>query len=183
MRRSQATLLSIVIMMMASIIIAACGPVGDPCNDYNTTIYTPNGSPVDAIYVSCELSETEIQENNWYVEINYPAATRETNSSRKYNCHSYAWHNQAPSNNHWINTPNQEDYWLDGSYYYVATGYGGFIPAGVNNGAKVRYVTDDHSAIKVSSTMFRSKWGQLSRMLHEPSYSPYDHSELEYYHR
>lgn len=182
-RKLRATFSVLTLVFIAQMILAACGPTGDPCNDYTTTIYTPNGSPVTAIYVSCELSESEIAEHNWYVESNYPWAIRETDASRKYNCHSYAWHNQAPSNNIWINTPNEDTYWLDGSYYLITTGYGGLIPSFVPNGAKVSYVMDDHSAIKVSSTHFRSKWGELPRMLHEPNYSPYDASELNYYTR
>lgn len=106
-----------------------------------------------------------------YVANTYPLATRETDASRTYNCHSYTWHSQSLPNHVWIDRPEQAKYWTDGSYTFL-TNAPGAIPFWVPDGAKVSYASDDHSAIKVSSTHFRSKWGQLPRMYHTPGYSP-----------
>ena len=170
--------LLILMGVLASLIIS-CTPTCDP--DYYTTITTPNNTSLSAIKRPCESNSSTIQQNNQYVETTYPNATRETDSSRQYNCHSYAWHNQSHSNDIWINTPNQETYWNDGSYVYVDTTYGGTNSSSAANGARVDYASDDHSAIKVSSSNFRSKWGQLPRMLHAPDYTPYNENRLDFY--
>lgn len=152
--------------------------------DYATTVYTPNGTAVPAIYTTDELTPDEINAWSNWVAMYYPLATRETNASRRYNCHSYAWHSQSTSNKIWINSPGDNIYWEDGSYVWITTTYGyGSIPSNVPDGAKVSYSWDDHSAIKVSSTKFRSKWGKLPRMKHAPHYSPYYSYSLSYYKR
>ena len=142
-------------------------------NDFTTPIYTPRGSRIDATQVTTELTSAQITANNNWVATNYPNASRETNATRKYNCHSYAWYNQSTSNNIWINTPGDDRFWQDGSY----------VPS-YNVGAanrKVSYANDDHSAITVDAIKFRSKWGQLPRMYHSYNYSPYNSSALYYY--
>ncbi|WP_328996638.1 hypothetical protein OG394_18505 [Kribbella sp. NBC_01245] len=141
--------------------------------DTSVTVRTPRGTAVPAIQMTYELSSAQITSNNNWVANNYPNATRETNSSRKYNCHSYAWHNQSTSNNIWINSPGDDKYWTDGSYRPNANvGQGG---------RKVSYRNDDHSAITVNATYFRSKWGQLPRMYHAWNYTPYNETALYYY--
>ena len=150
--------------------VPLCFAPDDAC----TIIYTPYGTAVGADLKTWELSQTEINNLNNYVAQVYPNATRETNASRKYNCHSYAWYSTSTSNNIWLNSPNEDTYWNDGSYQQVTSAV---------SGIKVSYPSSsDHSAIAVSSTQFRSKWGQLPRMLHAPSYSPYSvGTGLKYY--
>lgn len=144
-------------------------------------VYTPRGTGVVAYIDNYELSSAEIAYLNDYVARHYPLAVRETNASNRYNCHSYAWYNQAINNNIWIDSPGDDSFWQDGSYVYVASGFCDSIPSTVPIGAKVSYSSDDHSAIKASSTQLRSKWGNLPRMLHRPGYSPYSCSYLYYY--
>ncbi len=142
--------------------------------DSPTTIKTPKGTSVAATNITIELSAAEITSLNNYVATSFPLATRETNASRKYNCHSYAWHTQSTANTIWLNTPGDDAYWIDKSYRLHSTVNGQVaIPANVPNLAKVSYSNNDHSAIKVSTTKYRSKWGQAGRMLHKPGYSPY----------
>jgi hypothetical protein len=142
--------------------------------DSSTTIYTPKGSAVSATKVTSELTPAQVTAGNQYVATTYPQAVRETNATKLYNCHSYAWYSQSTSNNIWINSPGDDKYWLDKSYLLISTVNGGLsIPTTVANGSKVSYKLADHSAIKVSSTQYRSKWGSLPRMLHKPGYCPY----------
>ncbi|GAA0938911.1 hypothetical protein GCM10009554_28220 [Kribbella koreensis] len=143
--------------------------------DNNTTIYTPRGSAVAAINMTTELTSAQITSNNNYVASNYPNATRLRNSSRRYNCHSYAWYDQGTGNTKWINSPGDDKFWTDGSY----------IPnSNVGQGGrKVSYRNDDHSAITVNATVFDSKWGQLPLMRHNYNYTPYNSSALYYYSR
>lgn len=152
-------------------------------------VYTPNGTPVE-VWVWAddndppELTSWEIQAWRDWVATYYPHAWRETDATRKYNCHSYAWHDQSTSNDKWMYTPEQTKYWQDGSYVKIAEthGYVG-IPSSVPDGAKVSYDSDDHSAIKASQYYFRSKWGEGPRMKHGPNHCPYDGYDLSYYKR
>jgi len=75
------------------------------------TVYTPNGSPVSVLVRTYELTSAQINEMNNWVETHYPNATRETNASRKYNCHSYAWHSTSTSNNKRMNSPGDDTCW------------------------------------------------------------------------
>ncbi len=142
-----------------------------------TSIYTPRGSRVAATLQTYELSSAEIASMNNYVATNYPRATRLRNASRRYNCHSYAWHSQSTANSVWLNSPGDDQFWLDGSYGAVAT------PPG---GARISYVYGDHSAIYVASSnatsyQAESKWGQLPLMRHNLNYCPYNSSQLRFY--
>lgn len=78
-----------------------------------------------------------------------------------YNCHSYAWH---MSEGHlddqvWIGyeETGPDEYWNDGSYIEVPESLA----------TKVRY-TNDHSAIRVSSSLYHSKWGSWPLVAHAP---------------
>jgi hypothetical protein len=141
--------------------------------DYASSVYTPRGSAVPVIVMTYELSASQIAASNNWVATNYPQATRETNASRKYNCHSYAWHSNSTSNDKWMNNPGDNTYWNDGSYV------GSYAVGAANR--KVSYASDDHSAITIDAINFRSKWGQLPRMRHAYNYCPYNSSALYYY--
>lgn len=142
--------------------------------DYYSTVYTPNGSAVTVIVMTYELSASYVAQLNAAADAYHWTATRETNASRRYNCHSYAWYSQSTSNIRWMNTPGDDTYWLDGSYTQVS---------GMASGRRISYVYGDHSAIAISSSQARSKWGSWPRMKHSPTITPYDSSLLRYYER
>jgi hypothetical protein len=82
-----------------------------------------------------------------------------------------------------MNSPGDDRYMSDGSYRYLGWAPGTYVP-NVPNGTRVSYPSaSDHSAIKISSSGFYSKWGQLPIMFHFPNYSPYGASYLYYYYR
>lgn len=139
--------------------------------DYYSTVYTPKGSPVTVIVFTSEFTPAQIASCNSSAASTYPGATRLRDCSRRYNCHSYAWHDQSTSNGVWINSPGDDTYWQDGSY----------VSAAITGGQKVSYASDDHSAIAVSSSVYESKWGQLPLMRHAPCYTPYSCSTLNGY--
>ncbi len=68
--------------------------------DFLSYVYTPNGSAVIVTWVTDELTSSEIAANDAYVRSLYPEATLLRSSTKKYNCHSYAWHSQS-FNNHY----------------------------------------------------------------------------------
>lgn len=140
------------------------------------SVYTPNHSEVPAwlMDMTDELTPRQIARCNSAIDNGYPNAHRETNCTRMYNCHSYAWHNQSTSNRVWINTPNQKTYWQDGSY-------SPWLGPVVASGMKLDYYADDHSAIFVSGqdptsnpamSTCRSKWGDMALVLHSCNDTP-----------
>lgn len=143
--------------------------------DYSGTVTTPKGSAVPVIVTTYELSSAKITEYNRYVATRYPRAVRETNASRRYNCHSYAWYSQSTSNTRWMNSPGDDRYWTDGSYLRWHP------PLVWKSTMRMSYV-GDHSS-KWFSHGWRSKWGQLPRMKHAWDYSPYDDSTVTSYYR
>ncbi|MFV2017880.1 hypothetical protein [Micromonospora sp. LOL_023] len=144
--------------------------------DYYSTVYTPNGTPVSVITMTSELTSAQITSGNNYVATNYPSATRERNASRKYNCHSYAWYSTSSANNRWMNSPGDDQYWLDGSYTRWHPPYIWF------SNMKLSYASDDHSGIWVGTGSYvRSKWGQLPLMYHYWNYSPYSSATTNSY--
>lgn len=146
--------------------------------DYYSTVYTPRGTAVTTITMTYELTSAQIASGNSWVATNYPSATRETNSSRKYNCHSYAWYSTSTANDRWMNSPGDDQYWLDGSYTQWRIPYIYFA------NMKWNWPNGDHSGIEVNTSGYiRSKWGQLPRMYHHYSYSPYNASALYQYFR
>ncbi len=159
--------------------ITACSPEGSYTE---TTIYTPNGTAVTALKISSELSSSQIREYDAYATDNFPNTYKLRSSSTYYNCHSYSWHSQSSANSYWINSPEQEKYWDDGSYSFK-TSTSGSIPSNYSSNKifHVSYVNDDHSAIIYTSKTLASKWGAGPVMVHAPDDCPYDSSKLDYY--
>lgn len=162
-----------------------------------SSVKTPKNTSIQTFYYSNGMSSSEasmlnayfqklIKQNKWdAVKIGEP---------NFYNCHSYAWYSQSSSNKHWINqywfnpmtgkftkSANLSKYWTDGSYTCVETVTNRSIPSSVPNGSVVFYANGDHSAIKYSSTKFRSKWGFGGVYEHSPGCAPYSTSTLKYY--
>ncbi len=152
------------------------------------TILTPNDGAVNARERKDEpLSFWQRWRAKRYVRSNYPNATIIENPTGKYNCHSYAWHNQSNSNNIWIGAydityelygswhcsgENLHEYWNDGSYCQTNLTY---------SGIKVSYGTcggDDHSAIRSSNNKVISKWGKGCLVKHNIDYCPYNSDNI-----
>lgn len=150
-------------------------PVERAPEDYTTYVTTPRGTRVTVIYVTTELTTAQISSNDAWVRRTYPQATLLRSSTKKYNCHSYAWHSQSSGNTYWMNSPGDDKYWQDGSYYKV-----NYCP--ISN-AKVSYANGDHSAHIDGNGNFTSKWGPLGLVRHWVNYCPYNSSVVNYYKR
>lgn len=153
-----------------------------PACDTNTSrqvnIYTPRGTKFPACQVFSEISDSLKVQNDAWVKRFYPQATLLRGSTRRYNCHSFAWHSQYVYSDIWMNNPGDDVYWLDGSYVNKV-----FQNSAIPDFA-VSYRSDDHSARTVSKTdknNLISKWGQLGLVKHGKSYCPYNSSNLVYY--
>lgn len=148
----------------------------------STVVYTLKGSKVPALQMGPLDEMADVRQCDIEFIIGFPDATWEAGCTRMYNCHSYAWHDQSTSNTIWIESPNQKEYWLDGSYIQWL--------GPVTSGMKLDYSADDHSAIFVSGSnpfispdksICRAKWGQGPRMLSTCKYAPYNSTAIRVY--
>ena len=141
------------------------------------TIQTPNGSYVtDSYYISgvAEYNTYYLPSLTQYISSTYNGAEVIDVPSEKYNCHAYAWHLTEGGDTVWIGyhySTAEDIYWQDGSYIEVAE----------NNATKVSYhETGNHSAIRLNSTWYQSKWGACALVKHHPNDVPaIYHPELQ----
>ena len=149
---------------------------GSPKTQYgdyiSVTRYTPNGSPVLAWRLfQNELSVYDKIAYADYVVNNY-GATIVSEATKTYNCHAYAWHMTEDGDTVWIGLTSLTDeniYWEDSSYIEVPESLA----------TKVSYYESsdgNHSAVRISNNLYRSKWGSLPLVEHAPNTCPYNTS-------
>ena len=113
------------------------------------------------------------------------------NATSKYNCHAYAWHISEGGDQVWINTPNDDKYWNDGSYVEttneseaIKVSYGDcntcativcWDPYNLKFYSCTRCGSlCDHSAITTTDNgYFISKWGAFPLFKHHKNDMPY----------
>lgn len=141
------------------------------------TISTKGGQQIKVALYKTDLESSVLKDIDEKYCAMFPAATMLKGSSRKYNCHSYAWNMTDGGSACWINDkedekPNLSKYWTNDYYSEVSE----------NDALKIHY-SDDHSAVKSSvSGMYESKWGKGPLMRHAPGYGPYkDMDKRKYY--
>ncbi|MBR1705817.1 MAG: hypothetical protein IJ721_03390 [Bacteroidales bacterium] len=142
----------------------------------DTTLYTPNGTKVQDVYVRPE-EYTVAEQEYWeeYLLNHYSGITILAPATSTYNCHYYAWSGRE-NHDAWLgySTVTAEDvYWTDGSYVETSSTD---VEATVAS-----YVNGNHSAHVVDSTTFISKWGAGPLVKHNRYVSPYNASSLKYY--
>ena len=152
-------------------------------------IFTPNGSPVVTFLMDEQSDYLRSYYDSCYISA-YPNATPMEKfgtyySTRKFNCHGYAWLRVGQGIDRWIGTGHKDwgdiddpekIYMTDGSYVPVPQSiYPGKVYWGGTN--------EDHSAITTNhpDTVI-SKWNEWPLMKHKLNYSPFGgSSNLEYY--
>jgi hypothetical protein len=143
-------------------------------------IYTPMGSPVTT-WITCEASTSTRQGFDDYYAQTYPNAQQiktydNLSSTRKFNCHGYAWLREEQGIDRWIGYSVDTDenvYMTDGSYVQVSQS---IYPG------KVSWASGDHSAVTTGiSGILVSKWNEYPLMRHAWNYSPYGSGNLKYY--
>jgi len=146
------------------------------------TIYTPNGSVVPDTYQitgsDYNYSPSEIAGLADYLNVVYEGAMLMEAPTNRYNCHAYAWHVSEGGNNVWLgaNTSTAENiYWTDGSYIEV--------PEAAATKISYDEVTANHSAVRINSSWYLSKWGEGPLVKHHPNACPYDTSEPKKYYK
>ncbi len=142
------------------------------------TVYTPFGKPIEGYYSTVDFDDDDIEEiNDFYLSL-YPDVILHGNSSSRYNCHSFAWHQSDITNCYWIDycDSNEEEqiskYYTDDFYEETTL---------MNYATHVRYLNADHSAIILPSGKFLSKWQDGPLVEHDWWYSPYSVLDMHYY--
>ncbi|MBR6285533.1 MAG: T9SS type A sorting domain-containing protein [Bacteroidaceae bacterium] len=138
-------------------------PGGSIKDSTHVKIYTPNGTliPTAIIYSGPDYIDS-IKKAKWDEAVSlHPGIKFEKEADWKYNCHGYAWH-MIPNNASpvWINDEDGliiPNYWNDGSYIRV--------PEAISTHV---YYSDDHSAIRINSNEYISKWGPGPLVRHAP---------------
>ncbi|MCF7740562.1 MAG: T9SS type A sorting domain-containing protein [Candidatus Marinimicrobia bacterium] len=138
-------------------------------------IYTPEGSQVQDTYEFDEYSSSTRSYYDNYYESAYPNATQyklwgeQYSTSRRYNCHGYAWYMRDGNINDpvWMgaSSSDAEDiYWEDGSYEQVSYS--------TNSDIKVSYSGNHSACASNSNNIYMSKWGAMPLMRHHKDYCP-----------
>ena len=151
-------------------------------NPTPTTIHTPKGSIVPDTYTINEndhsYSSDELAALQSSLYINYDGAELIAPPSKKYNCHAYAWHISEGGGQVWLGyyTNTAENvYWTDGSYKEV--------PESLSTKVSYHESTANHSAVRINSTWYQSKWGEGPLVKHHPNACPYNTSYPKKYYR
>lgn len=139
--------------------IVSDSKLSNRANQY-TLRYTPNGSAVPALIIPDDMtqSEKEYLKNS---AINCYGAVFLSEATPSYNCHAYAWHMVEGNANDkvWIN--DEDIYWEDSSYIQVQESVA----------TKVSY-QNNHSAVRLNSNEYISKWGEWPLVKHNPANVP-----------
>jgi hypothetical protein len=140
-----------------------------------TTVSTYFGKTITGL-VREEFSNQELINITNQAVSNYPDAIVRGSATAKYNCHSYAWHNNSLNNSVWINAANNgslqlSKYWTDDL----------FVSCSDSLATRAYYSDGDHSAVVLPSGKFLSKWGGWPLMEHDYDYCPYILTNLQYF--
>ncbi len=171
----------------------------------DVTIETPNETEVDALKLRWpnwlyDLSNSEKEDyKNFWLDYYDNRIEFKSEATLKYNCHAYAWYVSEGGEQVWINTPNDDIFWNDGSYVEVGSeteatkiSFGncyGYHCFDYNKNGQYEINecgyqdACDHSAITASSQgYFISKWGAGPRFKHHKNDCPYSQDAgLKYY--
>ena len=115
---------------------------------WDGTVYTANGYAIpvtyNATYAYWGVSEEYVASEQARHEARYPNATCLRTYNPSYNCHSYAWYSQRPTNTAWMNDPSANIL------------YGSYVSGSAVSGNKVLYGTagryPEHSGIVATNS-------------------------------
>ncbi len=150
-------------------------------NDDSVAVYTPRGTLIPDSYITVEFADDDdIPYWNNYYDIIFQNDELIGNSTRRYNCHGYAWHmigDDCPTDSVWIGLDNPGCtylYWQDESYSEVDPSFAEECEDEI-----IIDYTDDHSAVATHETdIFLSKWGKGPLMRHYKNNVPHRINEL-----
>lgn len=113
--------------------------------------YTPNCTQIYPIYPA-PLTQAQINSINSQQQAQHPNVTKLEEPTYSYNCHNYAWVKRDGGATFWLNTPDDDSFWNDGSYTQVT--------ANTDEAElRVSYAGDHSAVITGASYSCTSKWG------------------------
>ena len=168
--------------------IATIQLLSSQCDVRMYDIYTPKGTPV-VTFLMCESSLQDRLALDSYFAQTYPQAIQlkthkegndSISSTRKFNCHGYAWLKVETGIDRWIGTGWANDI-TDPERVFITDGSYIKIPQETYPG-KVFWNSGDHTAVTTNQQgIFISKWNEYPLMKHAWNYSPYGTNDLKYY--
>ena len=126
-----------------------------------TTIYTPLGTPVEAMIYNETLSPVQISYLNdqWTTDPRYQNAEIVSDSTNSYNCHGYTWYMSEGGQGR-LHIEDPQPYLEDGSYVVIEENEAA-------TGDKVLYGDGVHSAVIADEPGWAvSKWANGPLMRH-----------------
>lgn len=154
------------------------------CDVWMYDIYTPVGSQV-LTYLTCEASTvTRMAFDDNYAAV-YPNAQKiivydNLSSTRKFNCHGYAWLRVEQGIDRWIGVGKPLDY--NPEKVYIQDSSYIEVPQETFPGKVVYWANNDHAAITTKEQGWViSKWNQYPLFRHKLNDSPYNSLGVKYY--
>lgn len=171
-------------------------------------VSTPNGTSIEyQIYSPGNIAMFESDAAAWISARGWTSyITKIGGATGSYNCHSYAWYkSEGGSSNYWINACLESDYSTFNPYSYSSTppspnniqkywtDYSFFEVSNESEATKVWYGSCyqwtgyewvdpcDHSAIRLASGLYESKWGKWPLYRHPADKCPYSLDNRRYF--
>ena len=137
--------------------------------------YSPFGLSIETA-IHQDFTHDEILAISLYYVLEWPEAMEIATATARYNCHSYAWHDQSEYNDVWINPYTRSGFFQLQSYMSD-----GLYTTCSESEAELVYYPSDHSAVRLPDGRYVSKWGAAPLMIHAPEYCPYSASNRRFY--
>lgn len=144
-------------------------------NNGSVRVLPPNPLPRNTTLSFSNHSEASAYELNALTQsatTNYPNAIMIGPSTAKYNSHSYTWYWSSTENDWWVSNNGLNELWKSGGLFIASSG---------GTAKTVFYSDADHSAVRIDSNTYVSKWEHGPLMQHAPSYCPYIQTNMQYY--
>lgn len=158
----------------------------EPLRTSNWTWYSVFGDPVSVEYNRTELTDYEIYQRLLSYYNLYPNSVVSGNPSNRYNANGYAWlireglyepySTNPTTDNSWVNDTNigQIEDLFDGNLDIYES-------CSSSDAEVIYYYNTQHSAIRLPSGKYLSKWGDGPLMEHYPDECPFIPSGKAYY--
>ncbi len=158
----------------------------EPLRTSTWTWYSVFNSPLTVEHNRTELTDDEVNSLLYNYCSLYQNSIVSSNPSNRYNGNGYAWLHREGLNVPYSPTPSMNNSWLE-SYLGVSHQLSALLADDIyeqcseSDAEVIYYVDTHHSAIRLPSGKYLSKWGIGPLMEHNPTECPFVPSEMQYY--
>lgn len=159
----------------------------EPLRTSTWTWYSVFNSPLTVEHNRTELTDDEVNSLLYNYCSLYQNSIVSSNPSNRYNGNGYAWLHREGLNVPYSPTPSMNNSWLEsyiGGNHQLSALLAGDIYErcySESDAEVIYYVDTHHSAIRLPSGKYLSKWGIGPLMEHNPTECPFIPSEMQYY--